>query len=146
MIEKEMIKDLAEAHLTGRPDLFLLDIKILPGNRIELYIDGDQGVTISDCVALSRAIEGNLDREKEDFSLEVASGGISLPLKFERQYHKNVGRMLQVKQTDGLTCTGKIVRTEAGGVVLMITEKKKKVEKEIPYSLIKEAVITVEYK
>ena len=65
-------------------------------NSIHVVIDGDHGVTVSDCIKISRAIEHNLDREEHDFSLEVASAGASAPLIMPRQYLKNVGRKLEV--------------------------------------------------
>ena len=66
-------------------------------NQIKVIIDGDNGVLVEDCMFVSRAIEHNLDREEEDFSLEVASAGAASPLTHTRQYIKNIGRTLEVK-------------------------------------------------
>lgn len=78
--------------LQTRTDLFLISCKISPLNQIEIIIDGDEGVSIQDCLDCSRAVENNLDREEEDFELSVLSAGISNPLQTTRQYIKNIGR------------------------------------------------------
>ena len=85
MIEKELVKKLVEEKLKGS-DNYPVDISIRPDNLISVEIDNDHGVSIDDCVALSRFIEEYLDREKEDFELEVGSSGITSPFKIVRQY------------------------------------------------------------
>ncbi len=91
------VKDLLEEALLERGDLFLIDFSISGENLINIIIDGDNGVKVEDCMYLSRAIEHNLDREEQDFSLEVASAGAASPLKLPRQYKKNIGRTLEVR-------------------------------------------------
>jgi ribosome maturation factor RimP len=98
---KERVQHLLETALNERSDLFLIDLKIGEGNKINVVIDGDNGVNLQDCIDVSRAIEHNLDREEEDFSLEVASAGASSPLQLVRQYRKNLGRKLKVKMNSG---------------------------------------------
>lgn len=93
---KQKVKDLLEAALVQKPSLFLIDFVVGPMNRIEVTIDGDNGVVVDDCIELSRAIEHNLDRDEEDFSLQVMSAGITEGLVHKRQYAKNVGRTLNV--------------------------------------------------
>jgi ribosome maturation factor RimP len=93
---KEKVKELLEQGLEEDPSLFLIDFTMGADNSIHVVIDGDHGVTVSDCIKISRAIEHNLDREEHDFSLEVASAGVSAPLIMPRQYLKNVGRKLEV--------------------------------------------------
>ncbi|MBQ4818713.1 ribosome assembly cofactor RimP [Aquimarina sp. MMG016] len=97
---KDKVQNLLEGALTENPSLFLIDFKIYPDNRIEVIIDGDDGVKVEDCIAVSRAIEHNLDRDEEDFSLEVMSAGVSEGIRHIRQYKKNVGRKLKVKTKD----------------------------------------------
>ena len=98
---KQMLKDkvleLLEAALAENESLFLIDFSITPNKRIKIRREGDQGVTLQDCMNISRAIEHSLDREEEDFSLEVASAGATSPIVMARQYKKNIGRKLQVK-------------------------------------------------
>jgi ribosome maturation factor RimP len=100
MTFKEKVKNLLEAGLEEFPDLFLIDLNINEANKIIVTLDGDNGVQLQDCINISRAIEHNLDREEQDFALEVASAGVSLPLKMVRQYKKNIGRNLSIKTAD----------------------------------------------
>ncbi|MCK0192156.1 ribosome assembly cofactor RimP [Arenibacter sp. F20364] len=97
---KEKVTALLEEALKENQSLFLLDFSISADNKIKITLDGDQGVTLQDCMNVSRAIEHNLDREEEDFSLEVASAGAASPIKLARQYAKNIGRKLEVKTQD----------------------------------------------
>jgi len=75
-------------------------------NNVKIILDGDTGVTLHDCIAVSRAIEHNIDRDEYDFALEVASAGATSPLILPRQYLKNIGRTLEVKQKEGGTLEG----------------------------------------
>lgn len=97
---QEEVKRLLEAGLQEDETLFLIDFSISADNRIHVVIDGDKGVTVADCVKISRSIEHNLDREEIDFSLEVASAGATEPMKLPRQYKKHIGRKLSVETTD----------------------------------------------
>ena len=97
MTFKEKVKDLLESGLAEYPSLFLIDLNINDANKIIITLDGDNGVQLQDCINISRAIDNNLDREEVDFALEVASAGVSLPLKLVRQYKKNIGRTLKIK-------------------------------------------------
>ncbi len=93
---KEKVEKLAEKVFEENNSLFLISLEINSANHIKVVIDGDAGVSVNDCITVSRAIEHNLDREEEDFSLEVTSAGVSEPLKMPRQYKKNIGRRLKV--------------------------------------------------
>ena len=97
MTFKEKVKELLEQGLAEYPSLFLIDLNINDANKIVITLDGDNGVQLQDCINISRAIDNNLDREEVDFALEVASAGVSLPLKLVRQYRKNIGRTLKIK-------------------------------------------------
>jgi len=94
---KKTVTDLLETALVERPDLFLIDFSIDSSNHIKVIIDGDNGVLVEDCMFISRAIEHNLDREENDFSLEVMSAGATAPLVHNRQYKKNINRTLEVR-------------------------------------------------
>lgn len=100
MLKESTIKTLINAGLEERNDLFLIDLKVSSDSKISVVIDGDKGVTVEDCIFISRAIEHNLDREEEDFSLEVTSAGATSPLTEMRQFKKNVGRILLVKSKE----------------------------------------------
>ena len=91
-------------------NIFLVELKISADKSIRVTLDGDEEVNVKDCINISRAIEGELDREEEDFSLEVASAGIGSPLKFPRQYFKNMGRKLEVVSKEGLKYEGALTK------------------------------------
>ena len=107
MITNLQIKNLFEQWQKDE-DIFLVDIAIKPGNKITVLIDKISGLNITDCVDLSRHIEGNLDREKEDFELSVSSPGADAPFKVLQQYHKNIGRKVKVVTKDDKAITGKL--------------------------------------
>ena len=114
---KDIVKDLLEKGLEERNDLFLVDLSIASDNTIKIIIDGDQGVAVEDCMFISRAVEHNLDREEQDFSLEVASAGATSPLIIKRQYIKNLGRTLDVK-TKSDTIEGKLIQATENEITL----------------------------
>lgn len=87
-MNKEHIKQLVEVALSENDSLFLLSLEFLSDGKISIVIDGDNGVPLNECIRVSRAVEGNLDREEEDFSLEVSSPDVAKPLLVLRQYKK----------------------------------------------------------
>ncbi|MCB0398413.1 MAG: ribosome assembly cofactor RimP [Flavobacteriaceae bacterium] len=97
---RSKVRTLLDDCLKERKDLFLIDFDVLSDNTIKIVIDGDHGVSVEDCMLVSRAIEHNLDREEEDFSLEVASAGATTPMSHKRQYKKNIGRTVDVTATN----------------------------------------------
>ena len=125
MITKEHIVNLVNQKIHNS-HLFLVDARVLPGNRIEVFIDGDNGIAISDCVELSRFLEKNLDRNTEDFSLEVSSPGAGAPLKSGRQYLKHIGRDLELNLLGGETVTGKLVATNGVDEIAIETTRREK--------------------
>ena len=128
MIQVTQIEQLANEHLATHPELFVVDIKVKIGNKISVRIDSDNSVLIEDCKSLSKFIEENLDREKEDFELEVSSAGIDFPLVNVRQYIKNVGRSVQIMTIDGNILKGKLLSANTEKV-LIANEKKQKGKK-----------------
>ncbi len=94
---KTQVEELLAKALKENKKLFLVNFSITPDNTIKIILDGDEGVNLKDCIAVSRAIEHNLDREEHDFSLEVTSAGAAEPIVMARQYPKNIGRKLVVK-------------------------------------------------
>ncbi len=140
--------------LEEHPSLFLIDFTIGGDNTIKVVLDGDKGVTLQDCMDVSRAIEHNLDREEEDFSLEVASAGATSPLKMPRQYTKNIGRTLKVR-TDSGELEGTLVQATENNITLewkarepkpvgkgKVTVQKKR---DIPFSEIQEAKVILKF-
>lgn len=98
---------------------------IKPGNLIVVEIDNDDAVCIDDCVALSRYLEDNLDREAEDFELEVGSAGVTSPFKVLRQYLKNVGNEVEVLLKNGIKLTGLLKSADEKGIVISIEKQVK---------------------
>jgi len=151
---KSKVKDLLEQGLAQHPDLFLIDFSISADSKISVVIDGDNGVNLQDCIDVSRSIEHNLDREEHDFSLEVASAGATAPLKFPRQYRKNIGRILEVT-TDQETIEGKLIDADETSIKMEWKAREpKKIGKgketvlknaEIPYISIKKAVVVISF-
>ena len=105
MINPDQIQILAEQFLAGS-DKFVVHVKVRPGNKILLFIDSDSSVSIADCAQLSKFIESNFDRDKEDFELEVSSAGLDFPLSFNRQYVKNIEREVKVTCKNGIVEKG----------------------------------------
>lgn len=120
------VEELLQVFLDERTDLFLIDLKVSSGNDIVVILDGDEGVTLQDCLDASRAIENNLDREEEDFSLQVMSAGLSEPLTLPRQYAKNIGRALAITTKDGKSVKGELSSTDENGIVLLHKYRKPK--------------------
>mmetsp|Transcript_17133 Transcript_17133/g.19824 ORF Transcript_17133/g.19824 Transcript_17133/m.19824 type:complete len:154 (-) Transcript_17133:2713-3174(-) len=94
------VRDLVDEALALNETLFLIDLSISVNNKIQVTVDGDNGVPLSECIRISRNVEHNLDREEEDFSLEVTTPDISHPLKEKRQYKKNINRIFKVKTAE----------------------------------------------
>ena len=122
MIDTKKIIEAAERHLEGT-DRFVVECTCTPGNEIELTIDSDTTVGIDACVELSRAIEADLDRDAEDFSLTVASAGIGSDLRTLRQYRKITGRPVQVLLTSGVKILPRLEAPDEEGITLSYEEK-----------------------
>ncbi len=146
MITTELIEKLVNEKITDQ-DVFLVDIRIRSGNRISVFIDSDTGVNIKNCVEISRHIEANLDRESEDFELEVSSAGLDQPLKQRRQYVKNIGNDLKIVTLDDKTLTANLQAVDDDSIRLLIPANKKLKTAEqqhiLPFSEIKEAKIVI---
>ncbi len=152
---KSKVKGLLEEGLAEHPELFLIDFSISADYKISVVIDGDNGVVVQDCIEVSRSIEHNLDREEQDFSLEVASAGATAPLKFPRQYRKNLGRTLEVTTNDDNITEAKLIDANEDFITLeWKTREPKKIGKgketvvknaEIPYISIKKAVVVISF-
>jgi ribosome maturation factor RimP len=145
MIDKEIVLKVIEDELEGS-DLFFVDLKISKDNKISVFIDGDNGVTIKNCIDLSRKIEGNLDREVEDFELSVFSAGVGEALKLVRQYIKNIGRNISITTLDDKKVEGELVFADENKLIVRQTPKRKKdnlVETEIAFTNVKEGKIII---
>ena len=152
---REQVTQLLGQALEKNKSLFLIDFTISEANHIRVILDGDIGVTVDDCIAVSREIEHNLDRDELDFSLEVMSAGVSEPLEIPRQYKKNRGRTLKVKTKAGETIEAELIRVDDEVITLQWKAREPKpvgkgkvtVQKEavIPYSDIVEAKVMITF-
>ncbi|KMQ63659.1 hypothetical protein ACM40_02345 [Chryseobacterium sp. BLS98] len=152
---KKRIEELLNEFLESREDLFLVDLKISAGDDITVILDGDNGVTLQDCLDASRAVEFNMDREEHDFSLQVMSAGLSEPLSSPRQYRKNIGREIEVLLNDSSEIEGELAKVDDEKITLVLRYRKPKdigkgkvdveEEKEIPYSEIKKALVIIKF-
>ena len=106
---KEKVKTLVQEALVENPSLFLIDLTIGGDNSIRVLLDGDLGVTLEACTQVSRKVEHNLDREENDFSIEVSSCGVGSPLTIPRQFKKNVTRKLEVIDSEDKQVQGTLV-------------------------------------
>lgn len=139
MLDREYIKEIIEREIQGT-SLFLVDVVIKPGNNIVIEIDNDSGVSIDECVSLSKKIESSLDREVEDFELEVGSTGLTTPFKVPRQYKKNIGKEVEVLSKDGRKLSGVLKSCDDEGFVVVTQKKEKQEGKKKPVLVEKEEV------
>lgn len=155
MINKEKILTIIEGAVQEK-DAYIVDLKTSTSNKIILELDSFDGFTIDDCVEVSRLIENNLDRDKEDFELEVSSPGLSAPFKVWQQYKKNIGEEVETVLTDGSKLKGILTEVDKEGVNIEETKKvkvegkKKKqtiTEKhQLPFDTIKSTQIVIKFK
>lgn len=125
MIDKVKISEIVEEFLTDEK-LFLVDVKVSRDNRIEVFIDGNEGVKIQDCIDLSRNLESRFDREEEDFELSVLSWGLGEPLKLKRQYVKNIGQKVEAVCVLGECIEGVLKEVGESGLLIEVTKGKGK--------------------
>jgi ribosome maturation factor RimP len=119
MITIEHITELVMQHIQDS-DIFLVEVLVKPGNAIKVHVDKAEGISIDECVVLSRFLNETLDRDVEDYSLEVSSPGLGGAFRVKQQYEKNLGRDIEVLYTDGIKVKGKLQEVNDEGVVLNI--------------------------
>jgi ribosome maturation factor RimP len=119
MITNETITKLVEQHVQGT-DVFLVEVDVKPGNAIRIHVDRPEGISIDECVKISRFLNEQLDRDVEDYSLEVSSPGLGAPFRVMQQYEKNLGRQIEVYMTDGNRLEGKLGSVSEESIVLAV--------------------------
>ena len=137
-----------------RPDLFLVDVKMHANGKLIILVDGDNGIGIADCAAISRYVGFKLEEEsviEEAYNLEVSSPGLETPLTSVRQYTKNIGRDLTIKMVDGVKREGKLTALAEDAIVIeeQIKQKGKKaevIESVIPIDKITETKVLISFK
>lgn len=152
-IEKRVI-ELVEEKIADREDLFLVKVVFSPSGQLSILLDGDSGIAIEDCVAVSRHVGFHLEEEEvveNAYNLEVSSPGLDTPLMLGRQYVKNIGRSISVKLLTGEIRKGILLKHQEGGIFIeeKVKEKGKKaelVESFIPLNQIKETKVLISFK
>ena len=152
-IEKR-VTELVEEKIADRPDLFLVSVKMHSSGKLVILVDGEKGIGIADCAAISRHVGFHLEEEnviEDAYNLEVSSPGIDAPLVLPRQYVKNVGRQLAIKMADGSKREGKLTGMTEDAVVIeeTIKEKGKKaeiIESAVPLAQITETKVLISFK
>ena len=124
MIEKKTVCQIVDEWLEDK-EYFLVEVIISPDDKIVVEIDHKEGVWIEDCVELSRYIESRLNREDEDYELEVGSAGITSPFKVLRQYVKNIGNEVEMLLKSGTKLTGVLKSADENGVVVTVEKQVK---------------------
>jgi len=152
-VEKR-VTELVEEKIADKPNLFLVDIKFHSNGKLIIWVDGDNGIGIDDCVAISRHVGFHLEEEnviETAYNLEVSSPGIDTPLTLPRQYAKNIGRTLGIKMADGTKREGKLTGITEDAVIVeeQVKEKGKKaevIESVIPMDKITETKVLISFK
>jgi len=152
-IEKR-VKELVEEKIADKPNLFLVDVKMHSNGKLMILVDGDQGIGIDDCVAISRHVGFHLEEENvidTAYNLEVSSPGVDMPLTLIRQYVKNIGRNLAIKMADGTKREGKLNGLTEDAIIIeeKIKDRGKKaetVESVIPINTITETKVLISFK
>ncbi|WP_199139971.1 ribosome assembly cofactor RimP [Pedobacter sp. ASV12] len=148
------VRELVEEKIADRPELFLVEVKMLPNNKLIIHVDGDEGINIQDCAAISRHVGFHLEEEnaiEKAYNLEVSSPGVGEPLQLKRQYHKNIGRELGIKLADGTKKEGKLLEVGENAIVIeeKVKEKGKKaqlVETSVEFENITETKVLISFK
>lgn len=161
MLIEERVKELVLDKIADREDLFLVAVHMYPNGRLEVLIDGDQGVSIQDCAAISRHVGFHLEEESvidHAYHLEVSSPGIDTPLTQRRQYHKNKGRSVQItmeQEGKNVIREGKLLEVTDSAVTLEEVIRDKKLPKgrkpavqiaEIPFETIITTKVLISFK
>lgn len=152
-VEKR-VAALVEEKIADRPELFLVEVKMLPNNKLIIHVDGDEGISIQDCVAISRHVGFHLEEEnaiEQAYNLEVSSPGVGEPLKLIRQYNKNVGRTVSIKLKEGLKKEGKLLAITESNLLIeeSVKEKGKKavaILTDVPFNDILETSVLISFK
>ena len=155
MISKDTVKQIVESYITAK-GYYLVDINVTKDNHISVEIDHFKGVSIDFCVELTREIESGIDRETEDYELQVSSAGLTEPFKVLKQYQKNTGNEVEVLTKEGKKITGVLTAADAEKITLQIEKQikpegaKRKItlceDLEIPYENIKTTKYIIRFK
>ena len=153
MSMEDQIEQRVNRLIGTEPDVFLVEVRIKPTNNVKVFLDADNGISIERLVQFNRRLYREFEEEQvfsnNDFSLEISSPGLDEPLKLNRQYKKNIGRFVEVVQTDGARTEGKLISAEEEQVVVEEEKgkgkKKEMVQHIIPFTNIKTTKIQIKF-
>jgi len=148
MISKKDIESIVNDYL-GEGDKFMVEVFVNKANVINVLVDGDDGISINECVKVSRQIESRYDRDVEDYELKVSSPGLDRPFKLFRQYRKYVGKKIEVLTKEDKKEIGVLKSLTEKLIELEVLVGKKKKEKEImtiPFDDILETKAVISFK
>jgi len=140
MISKDIVRN-SVLSVVRETSIFVVDVRVDGANRISVEVDKPEGITIEECVNISRAVEAGLNRETEDFELEVSSPGLTAPFKVMEQYRKNCGRQVDVVKCDGQKISGLLQHVDDDGIVLEVKTKIREAEQKRPKTVMQPATI-----
>lgn len=158
MVEKKIAKLVEDKFQVEEwNDCFLVEVELKGGHKLNVFIDSDEGITLDKCRKVSRHLEAELDEKLwlgEKYTLEVSSPGVRRPLKMKRQYHKNIGRKIEVKLSAGGEEEGTLTETTEEYIVIEKRVKRKEGKKkineivavQIPFEDIKETKVKISFK
>jgi ribosome maturation factor RimP len=140
----EQIGTLLESLLAEMPGAFPVEIRLKPGNKIQILLDADQGLALSQCVSCNRALYKLIEESalfpEGDFELEVSSPGLDEPLRLTRQYIKNIGRPVEVLLTDGRKFAGKLLSANETQIEIEETKGKGKKQEIINHTFLTDQI------
>ena len=117
---RKAIKNYINTLLQNDEDIFLVEVKVNPGNDIRVFLDADSGITIEKCIRINRALYKQIEEDSlfpnGDFALEVSSPGVDEPLKLQRQFQRNIGRRVEVMLNDETRKHGKLTSVNDDGI------------------------------
>jgi len=147
MITEAHIHKILEG-ITEGTELFLVDIRLKPGNKIFVEIDKNTGITVDECGIISKQVEQLLDRDIEDYELNVSSPGLTRPFKVPEQYKKNIGKKIEVLKKNGVKKEGILKMADKNGIILETGINKKlenSIEENIKLDEIKSANVVITF-
>lgn len=155
MITREDIISIIDG-IVSQKNAFIVDVKVSASNHVTVEIDSNKGITIDDCVEISKVIENSFNREIEDFELEVSSAGLSSVFKVIQQYHKNIGKEVEVIVKGGKKLIGVLLSVNEKGIIIRSTKtervegKKKRQllveETPVMFTEIKSTILVIHFK
>ncbi|MGM0472805.1 MAG: ribosome assembly cofactor RimP [Bacteroidota bacterium] len=127
MLKESDITKILKRRIKGT-DIYLVDVSVKPGNFVQVLVDRPGGISIDECVEISRFLNDRLDRDEENFSLEVSSPGVGSPFRVRQQYENHIGKGIEVVMKDGRKFAGTLDGFDENGIRLVTGGKMEKMK------------------